>query len=318
MGHSGLRRRLRRSLAGCAALAAVLTAAVFGGALPAAAASGSGVGQAPQAADIVSAPTRVAHTAEGDVGYREVGQGSPILLVMGYGGSVDDWAPTFVNSLATRHTVVVFDNAGVGQTSAVPSALTISAMADQTSALISSLRLHRPTVLGWSMGGMIAQALAVRHPGKAGRLVLGATQAGTGGALAIPSAASARLDSSDPAVVLSVLFPADQIAAAHAYASGIVEYPNFYQAPVDVKAAQSAAIQQWMAGDDPAGRQVGRIHAPVLVADGTLDALDPTANAAILADSLRSARVALYPDAGHAFLFQDAAEFIATVDRFVR
>lgn len=302
---------------GCAASAAALIAAMCGGAEPAAAASGSAAVQALQPAGVVSAPTLVARTAEGDVGYREVGQGSPILLIMGYGGSMDDWSPAFVDLLAAHHTVVVFDNAGVGQTSAVPSALTVPAMADQTGALISALRLHRPTILGWSMGGMIAQALAVRHPGQVGRLVLAATQAGTGHSLPIPPDAASALDSTNPAVVLSVLFPADQTTAARAYAAGIVQYPDFYQVPSSIKEAQTAAIQQWMAGDDPAGRQVGRIHVPVLVADGTADELDPTANAAILADSLRRARVVLYPDAGHAFLFQDAAEFIPTMDRFL-
>lgn len=304
-------------LIGCAASAAAVIAAACCGAGPAAAASGPAAGQATQPAGIVSAPTLVARTADGDVGYREVGQGSPILLIMGYGGSMDAWAPAFVDLLAAHHTVVVFDNAGVGRTSAVPSALTVPAMADQTSALISSLRLHRPAVLGWSMGGMIAQALAVRHPGQVGRLVLAATQAGTGRSLPVPSAAAAALDSTNPAVVLSVLFPADQTTAARAYAAGIVQYPDLYQAASTVKEAQTAAIQQWMAGDDPAGRRVGRIHAPVLVADGTADALDPAANAAILADSLPRARVVLYPDAGHAFLFQDAAEFVPAVNRFL-
>lgn len=62
-----------------------------------------------------------------------------------------------------RHTVIVFDNAAIGETSPLPAPLTASAMADQTSALISALRLHRPAVLGWSLGGAIAQALAVHH-----------------------------------------------------------------------------------------------------------------------------------------------------------
>lgn len=321
MGYIGQWRRsralIRCAVSAAAVIAAVITA-VCGSAGPAAAASRPGWPQTRQPADIVTVPTRTAHTAEGEVAYREVGQGPPIVLITGYGASMDDWDPGFVDSLAAHHTVVVFDNAGVGQTDTAPSPLTISAMADQTSALMSSLRLHRSAVLGWSMGGMIAQALAVRHPGKVGQLVLAATQAGTGRSLAIPSAAAAALDSPNPAVVLSALFPADQSAAARAYAADIVEYPGFYQASASVKAAQSAAIQQWMAGDDPAGRQVGRIRVPVLVADGASDELDPAQNAAILAESLHRASVALYPDAGHAFLFQDAAEFIPSVDRFLR
>jgi pimeloyl-ACP methyl ester carboxylesterase len=269
-----------------------------------------------QPPDIVTAPTLIASTADGNVGYREVGAGSPIMLIMGFGGSMDDWAPAFVDALAAQHTVIVFDNAGVGDTAALASPLTISAMAEQASALITALGLAHPAVLGWSMGGMIAQALAVLHPRQAGRLVLAATQAGTGKSLPIPPAAA--LASSNPATVLSVLFPPDQAAAAKAYAEGILEYPGYYAASAAIKTEQNAAIQQWMAGRDPAGRRLGQIRIPTLVADGTLDQLDPTPNDWLLARSVPGASLILYPDAGHAFLFQDAGAFVPAVGKFLR
>ena len=282
-------------------------------------ADGAGAAAATRsAADILDAPTLVARTAAGQVGYRMVGHGSPILLINGFGTSMDDWAPSFVDTLAAHHRVVVFDNAGVGETAALPSASTISGMADQTSALITALRLPRPAVLGWSMGGMIAQALAVRHPGQVGGLVLAATQAGTGASLPIPPAAAAALNSPDPAVVLSVLFPPDQTAAAKAYAEGVVQYPDRYTASAAVRSAQNLAIQQWMAGQDPAGREVGRLRVRTLVADGTLDQLDPAANDVLLARSVPGARLLLFPDAGHAFLFQDTALFVPAVEGFLR
>ena len=121
--------------------------------------------------DVVNAPAKIADTTAGPVGYREVGAGSPVLLVMGLGGSMDDWQPAFVATLATGHKVVVFDNAGVGETTPLASPLSITAMANQTSALISALRLGRTSVLGWSMGGMIAQALTVLHPARVSRLL---------------------------------------------------------------------------------------------------------------------------------------------------
>lgn len=127
--------------------------------------------------NVRTAPTRIVRTAAGTVGYREVGAGSPLLLITGFGASMDNWPPSFVDSLADHHEVIVFDNAGVGQTAPAASS-SIAAMANQTSDLISALHLHRPAVLGWSMGGMIAQALAVDHPAQVSRLVLAATQAG--------------------------------------------------------------------------------------------------------------------------------------------
>jgi pimeloyl-ACP methyl ester carboxylesterase len=304
--------RVTSRLAACAA--AVLAILATAGAVPAQASPGTPAGAPP---DIVTAPTLTARTHDGDVGYREVGAGSPILLIMGLGGSMDNWPPSFVDDLAARHTVVVFDNAGIGDTAPVASSLSISAMARQASALIDTLHLGRTAVLGWSMGGMIAQALAALHPQQVSRLILTSTQAGTGASLPIPPAAEAAAASANPATVLSVLFPPDQAAAAHAYLTGILQYQGYYGASSAVKDQQTAAIQQWMAGQDPAGRRLSRIQAPALVADGTLDQLDPVPNDRLLARGIPRARLLLYPDAGHAFLFQDAAQFVPTVERFL-
>jgi pimeloyl-ACP methyl ester carboxylesterase len=247
---------------------------------------------------VVNAPTKIARTAAGPVGYRELGTGSPILLIMGLGGSMDDWQPAFVAALAADHRVVVFDNAGVGQTGAVSS-------------------LGRTAVLGWSMGGMIAQALAVLHPAQVSRLVLAATQAGTGHALPVPAAAGAAAVSTDPNTVLSVLFPADQAAAERTYVIGILRYPDFYQAPRAVIADQAVAVQQWIAGKEAAGHQIGQLRVPTLVADGTVDQLDPVANDRLLAATVPGAKLILYPGAGHAFLFQDLFSFISAVQGFL-
>jgi pimeloyl-ACP methyl ester carboxylesterase len=267
-------------------------------------------------ANIVSAPTRLAHTTDGEVGYRIVGSGSTLLLITGFSASMDDWAPSFITDLATHHRVIVLDNAGVGQTAAV-SPSTITAMANQTSALISALHLHRTAVLGWSMGGMIAQALAVDHPTQVSHLVLAATQAGTGKSIPVPAAAAAAVNSSGPAGPLSVLFPADQSGALRAYVTGILRYTGFYQANATTKVAQNLAIAQWFAGQDPAALEVGKLKIPTLVADGTSDELDPSSNDRLLAHTIPHAKLILYPGAGHAFLFQDASQFVAAVDKFL-
>jgi pimeloyl-ACP methyl ester carboxylesterase len=267
---------------------------------------------------VIDAPTRVATTAAGAVGYREVGTGSPILLIMGLRGSMDEWSPAFVATLATGHKVIMLDNAGVGQTASLASPLSITEMADQTSALLSTLRLGRVAVLGWSMGGMIAQALAVLHPAQVSKIVLAATQPGTGHAVPIPPASAADAASSDPGAAISVLFPPGDFAAVQAYVTGIVRYPNSYQASSATTAAQQGAVDQWMAGKDPAGPRFDAVRVPLLVADGTLDALDPSANDRSLAHSVPGAKLILYPGTGHAFLFQDMTSFVPAVERFLR
>ena len=302
-------------LTGCGGGGPAATAAKTTAAAPASTSTSPGAAVRP--VDVVDAPTRIARTAAGPVGYREVGAGSPVVLIMGLGGSIDDWQPAFVAGLAAEHRVVVFDNAGIGKTGPVPAPLSITGMANQASALITTLGLDRTAVLGWSMGGMIAQALAVLHPAQVSRLILAATQPGTGNALPVPAAAAAAVLSPNPAAVLSVLFPPGQVRAEQAYAIGILRYPDFYQAPRAVISAQALAVQQWIAGKDPAGRQLGQLRLPTLVADGTLDQLDPVANDHLLADSVPGARLILYPGAGHAFLFQDLTSFLSAVQRFL-
>jgi pimeloyl-ACP methyl ester carboxylesterase len=291
-------------------LAAVLVgASIIAGCSPAA--------TAPAPPDITAAPTQVAHTALGTVGYRQVGHGPTLLMITGFSGSMDDWAPYFVDALAEHFRVIVFDNAGIGKTAALAAPLSVPEMAAQTSALISTLRLGRCDVLGWSMGGLIAQSLAVTHPGQVRRLVLAATQAGTGKAAPVPAAAQAALDSGGGGAALRLLFPADQVAATERYITGILAYPGRYAASAAVRAAQQAAIDQWFAGNDVSGRDPGEIRAPTLVADGTEDALSPAANDRMLARLIHGARLVLYPGAGHGFLFQDARRFVSELRSFL-
>ncbi len=266
---------------------------------------------------VVSSPVRVAHTSLGAVGYRIVGSGPPLVMIMGYTGTMETWDPRLIDALARRYRVVIFDNAGIGATQALPGPLTIDAMARQTSALIDTLGLTRPDVLGWSMGGMIAQALAVLDPSQVRRLVLCATFPGTG-RVTVPSQAAVRaLASGNPQQEAAVLFPAGQVAAYDAFAAAISGYPAAAAAPAAVVAAQGRAATQWLAGQDPAGRKIAEISAPTLVADGTADRVDATANDRALARLIPGARLVLYHDAGHAFLFQTGVPFLAAVESFL-
>jgi len=226
---------------------------------------------------------------------------------MGYGWTMEGWDPRLVHALARHNRVVMFDNSGVGRTQELPPPLTIEAMADQTSALIDTLGLRRPDVLGWSMGGMIAQALAILHPAQVRRLVLCATYPGTGAA--VPPSQAALQAGSD--------FPANQVKAYTAFKAAISEYPAAPAASADAKAAQGIATVDWEDGIDATGHKVAGISVPTLIADGTDDQLAPVANDHILARLIPRARLVLYPDAGHGFLFQDGTLFASLVDSFL-
>ena len=267
---------------------------------------------------VVSAPVRIAHTKLGAVGYRVVGIGPPLILITGYTATINDWDPRFVGALAGHYQVVIFDNAGVGRTQALPAPLTIDAMASQTSALIDALGLHKPDVLGWSMGGTIAQALAVLHPAQVRRLVLCATFPGTGRIMQPAQAAVQALTSGNVQEVMADLFPANQAAAQQAHLAATAAYPPHTAVPAATIAAQGDAVNQWLDGTDLAGQETATIAAPTLIADGTVDRLDPVANDYALARLIGGARLKLYPDAGHAFLFQDEKAFVPLIDSFLR
>ncbi len=262
---------------------------------------------APGTKSVVSAPARIAHTRLGAVGYRIVGSGPPLVLIMGYGWTMEGWDPRLVHALAGHHRVVMFDNSGIGRTHELPGTFSIDAMADQTSALIDTLRLGRPDVLGWSMGGMIAQALAVRHPAQVRRLVLCATYPGTGQAV-MPSLAAIQAGSD---------FPANQSSALGAFKAAVAEYPSAPAVSAGTKGIQNLAMGNWRTGIDAAGRKTARISSPTLIADGADDQLDPVTNDRALARIIHGARLVLYPDAGHAFLFQDWARFAALAESFL-
>lgn len=258
-------------------------------------------------ASVVSAPVRIAHTRLGAVGYRAVGSGPPLVLIMGYTLNMENWDPRLVHDLAEHNRVVMFDNAGVGRTQALPEPLTIDAMANQTSALIDTLGLGRPDVLGWSMGGTIAQALAVLHPAQVRRLVLCATFPGTGAGL--PPSAAAQRDGS--------LFPANQVKADDAYKTAISEYPAASAPSAVTITGQGDALGDWWNDLDTAGPEIGRISAPTLIADGTDDQLVPVVNEHMLASLIPRARLVLYPDAGHGFLFQDETPLASLIESFL-
>ena len=266
--------------------------------------------KAPGTASVVSAPVRIAHTRLGAIGYRVVGSGPPLVLIMGYAWTMEGWDPRLVHALARHNRVVMFDNSGVGRTQPLPgeltATLTIDAMADQTSALIDTLGLGRPDVLGWSMGGMIAQALAVLHPAQVRRLVLCATFPGIGSV--VPSQAAIRTGSD---------FPANQVNAYDAFKAAISEYPAAPAPSAATKTAQAGAVTDWWDGTDAAGRKIARISVPTLIADGTADRLDPVANDHALARLIPRARLVLYPDAGHGFLFQEGTRFASLIESFL-
>jgi pimeloyl-ACP methyl ester carboxylesterase len=270
---------------------------------------------------IAAAPLQTIKTGHGQVGYRSAGTGRPLVLIMGLSGTADSWDPAFVDALAARRRVITFDNMGIRYTS-LGRTLTIASMADQTAALIRALHLRRPDVMGWSMGGMIAQSLAVRQPRLVRRLVLAATAPGDGKAT-FPSADALDVllhPDQHAADLTKLLFAGpDADAQMTAWIARIGAYPHAVPvAPAAITSRQTGACATWLLGSDPAGKRVARLRRPVLIGGGDQDTLLPFANDRHLAKVIRGAKLVHYADSAHGFFAQHPAEFAATVNRFLK
>jgi pimeloyl-ACP methyl ester carboxylesterase len=113
-----------------------------------------------------------------DIAYKVFGEGDPLLLIMGYSGTMDLWSPEVLAELAAHYKVIIFDNRGMGNTIASGKKFTIELFADDTAGLLDALDIERSHVLAWSMGTNIAQELVLNYPDKVDKLILYAADCG--------------------------------------------------------------------------------------------------------------------------------------------
>ncbi|HYX56498.1 MAG TPA: alpha/beta hydrolase [Nitrososphaeraceae archaeon] len=119
--------------------------------------------------DIQSIPSKKVHVGDIDIAYKIFGKGEPILLINGYSHSMDNWDPTLLERLASNHTVIIFNNRGIGNTTSGENRFFIAQFANDTAGLLDVLEIKQADILGYSMGGFIAQELALTHPDRVGK-----------------------------------------------------------------------------------------------------------------------------------------------------
>jgi pimeloyl-ACP methyl ester carboxylesterase len=244
--------------------------------------------------------------------YRSFGvpTGVPLVLCHRFRATMDHWDPALLDTLAVQRRVILFDNAGVGFSSG-QSADSIAGMAASAAAFIEALALPAADVLGWSMGGTVAQQLALDRPKLVRRLVLAGTSPGN-----VPNSPRAPdkvwqvagKPVNDDEDFLYLFFT--ETAASRE--SGLASLRRLDRrlaasgASVNLPTvqAQVAAIGAWGAGKNSAYERLGEIAAPTLVANGVHDIMVHAYNSYVLSQRLQSGQLILYPDAGHGFLFQ--------------
>ena len=128
--------------------------------------------------NVQNIPVKKAHVGDIDIAYKTFGKGEPFLLIGGLGSKMDSWEPSILKNLSTNHTVIVFDNRGVGNTTTGTKLFSVQQFVNDTNGLLDALKIQKADVLGHSMGSFVAQQLAVTHPEKVNRLLLVAASCG--------------------------------------------------------------------------------------------------------------------------------------------
>jgi pimeloyl-ACP methyl ester carboxylesterase len=238
--------------------------------------------------------------------YRTAGGGPSLVVLNGFAATKDDWDPRFLAALARDRELVLLDNRGMGESPDDGLPFTVEDLASDVAGLIDALGLTRPAVLGWSMGGFVAQALALSDPEVVSKLVLLSTSGGGElGALGDREVRERLRDVSgtpreQASRLIALLFPPERAAAVDAEFGEVVAAARVELSP-DLLGRQWNAMEAWE-GREAAGAAAARISCPVLVAMGDEDVVIPPANASALANAIRGSWLARFPRCGHGFM----------------
>ena len=269
------------------------------------------------------APGRTVTAGGVTFAYRELGPngGVPVVFLVHLAGNLDNWDPRVIDPIAQRHHVIAFDNRGVGaSTGSVPD--TVEAMADDAYTFITALGFDKVDVFSFSLGGMVAQALVVKHPGLVRKLILTGTGPAGGkdmdkvAGTTYADMARAALSRKDPKEFLFFNRNAAGKPAAKAFVERLKERTADRDKKVTVKAFQTQlkAIKRW-------GRStpvdLTTITQPTLIANGDNDRMVPSVLSEDLRRRITTSELIMYPDSGHGGIFQFHDKFVPVALEFL-
>ncbi|WP_327181349.1 MULTISPECIES: alpha/beta fold hydrolase [unclassified Streptomyces] len=269
------------------------------------------------------APARTVSAGGVTYAYRELGPkgGIPVVFFVHLAATLDNWDPRIIDPIAKGRHVIAFDNRGVGaSTGQVPDS--VEAMADDAYTFIKALGYDKIDVFSFSLGGMVAQALVVKHPELVRKLVL--TGTGPKGGKDMDKVARitywdilrATLTRSDPKEFLFFNRNATGKAAGRAFVNRLKERTVDRDADIKTKAFQTQlkAIKKWgrSAPDD-----LSSITQPTLIANGDNDRMVPSVLSEDLHRRIKGSQVIIYPDSGHGGIFQYHQEFAPVAVEFL-
>ncbi|WP_404713828.1 alpha/beta fold hydrolase [Sphingomonas sp. MMS24-J13] len=276
--------------------------------------------------DSLGAPTMFVEAANGiRYAYRRFGAAgmTPLVMLPRFRGDLESWDPALFALLAETREIILFDNRGVSATSGTTPS-TVAEMARDALAFFDSMELEQIDLLGFSLGGFVAQDIALIRPDLVRRLILAATAPRGGPDMhgwRKDIADAVRKDEPGPAELLYTFFKATDASQA----AGGAYLRRFMARSLDRDSASSLATRdahydavcEWGTPDHGALQRLRGIRQPTFVANGDADAMIPPRLSHLLGGLIPDATVKIYPDAGHGFLFQHHTEFGADVNAFL-
>ena len=257
--------------------------------------------------NIQDIPAKKVHVGDIDIGYKILGKGDPILLFNGASDNMDAWDPSFLRSLSSNHTVIVFDTRGIGNTTTGSKPYSMEQLANDTAGLLDALKIQKADVFGYSLGGETAQQFTISYPEKVNRLILVASSCGGKDSIPKPPEFK-KLQSEIKSLVVASL--GSGWIRLHPESVDIPENSTFQQMKPGL--SQNAMNNQKNAGFaweatnwSGACDELEKIAKPTLVITGTDDNnYMPHANALVIAGKIPGAWLIQIKDAGHAVMNQ--------------
>ncbi len=245
-----------------------------------------------------------------ELDYERGGSGPPLLAIMGMSGTALSWGEPFLQALRRDHDVIVYDHRGVGASTPLQGDVTTARMADDAAGLLAALEIDSADVLGISMGGMVAQQLALNHPERVRTLTLGCTYCGgEGSSLATPEVAQRLTEamlSGDRARALRVGW---EVNVSPEFAADEEAYDTFVALAMRRAVAVPVIMAQMQAciAHDTKDR-LGELELPTLVIHGTADQMLPVANGNMIAGLIPGAELEILDGIGHMFFWERAEQ----------
>lgn len=269
-------------------------------------------------------PTQTITAGDVNFAYRELGKhngGTPVVFLVHLAAVLDNWDPRIMDGIAARHHVIAFDNRGIGASSGSPSN-SMEQMAGDAITFIRAMGFQKVDLLGFSLGGMVAQEIVLKEPQLVRKMVLAGT--GPAGGEGISTVAGVTVydmlrglfTGQDAKQFLFFTRTPGGIEAGKAFLERLKERTDDRDKDISVSAfiAQLQALRVW---GQKAPADLSVIKQPVLVVNGDDDRMVPTINSHDLARRLPNSQLIIYPDAGHGGAFQFHADFVRSTLEFL-